>query len=364
MNQDLTVKSDSFEYKVHIHRDERGLGALVGNLPKASKSFVFCDEIVFELFNKFISFEFEKHSIDFEWIILKRGEKNKHISRLEKVYNSLIEKGADRKSILIALGGGVVGDFTGFVASTFLRGIRFVQVPTTLLAMVDSSVGGKVAVNVGRGKNMVGSFYQPEFVYIPLNVLDTLPKREWKCGLAEIVKHGLLAGGDYFELVQSLGKSDLRSDSTRLMEVVKGSIGFKASIVSQDEKENGLRAILNFGHTTGHAIESLTKYKRYSHGEAVAKGIVTALIVSKQKFDFSDLEWVTVLKIYKALGLSPVIFEKNTEILSHMSHDKKKDGKDLRFVLLKKIGEPVFGITVTESEILQSLKLQKSMDWQ
>lgn len=183
---------------------------------KTSRShfrFLITEKSIHSIYSKYL--ERELSSLPIKTIYIKGGEKSKHINRTGEVYNQLIEYGADRKSLILAFGGGVVGDFAGFIASTYLRGIRFVQIPTTLLACVDSSVGGKVAVNADFGKNMIGSFYQPEFVFAPLSVLSTLPDREWKCGQAEIIKHSLLSGGEYWEKVKTHSFKDLNVDSTR-----------------------------------------------------------------------------------------------------------------------------------------------------
>lgn len=287
-------------------------------------------------------------------ILIGQGEASKHLTRLGPVYNRLIELDVDRKSCLIALGGGVVGDFTGFVAATLLRGVSFVQIPTTLLAAVDSSVGGKTAVNVDRGKNMVGAFYQPRFVYFNTGFLQTLPEREWVCGLAEMVKHACLeSSGELLECLETHAGLLRDPVAPQLRRAVLDSAAFKARIVSADEREGGLRAILNFGHTTAHALESLTDYKQFSHGEAVARGLVTALLLSKRTLGLSTDVVERYLALFDRLGLpGDTAGFSPAEVLDHMRFDKKSVRGIPRFVLLENAGQPRYGIEVPESDFL------------
>lgn len=285
-------------------------------------------------------------------LLIGQGEQSKHIDRLAPVYNRLIEQDVDRKSCLIALGGGVVGDFTGFVAATLLRGVSFVQIPTTLLAAVDSSVGGKTAVNVDRGKNMVGAFYQPRFVYFNTGFLRTLPEREWVCGLAEMVKHACLEESGALLAHLEEHCEELRNpESPELRRAVLDSAAFKARVVSADEREGGLRAILNLGHTTAHAIESLTDYKRFSHGEAVARGLVTALFLSRRVLGLADEAVERYLALCGRLGLpGDTAGFSAAEVLDHMRFDKKSVRGIPRFVLLEGAGKPRYGVEVPEAE--------------
>lgn len=265
------------------------------------------------------------------------GESSKHLDHLGPVYNSLIERGVDRRSIILALGGGVVGDFAGFVAATILRGIPFIQIPTTLLAMVDSSVGGKVAVNTGLGKNMVGAFYHPGLVWCNLNTLQTLPDTEWSCGLAEMAKHAALetSGKLRKALIHSAG--NVRDPETLAPRIIE-SMAVKAFVVARDEKEAGLRACLNLGHTTAHGIESLTDYGRFSHGQAVSRGLVTALLLSgnrgySAKLVQENLEMMESLNLpMDTAGLEA------SDLWQHMKYDKKNVEGQIRFVLFGKDG--------------------------
>lgn len=282
-------------------------------------------------------------------ICIGDGERAKHINNLSNIYNNLIEQGIDRRSCILALGGGVVGDLTGFVASSILRGVSFIQLPTTLLAAVDSSVGGKVAVNVDRGKNMVGAFYQPRLVYFNLGSLETLPDEEWNCGLAEMAKHAILDSSGTLRADLSQNVAELRNyKSDLLAKAVRDSAAFKASVVARDEKEGGLRAILNLGHTTAHALESLSNYTQFSHGEAVSRGLATALILSRNVNGLSADRCDELLNFLEQIGLplNSAGFGAD-ELLEHMKYDKKSVQGVPRFVLLDKSGETGYGYEVS-----------------
>lgn len=353
------IIGQGFRYPIELHEDFQGLSEKLNSLPKVSKVYILTSREIAGIYEKYITKELNSLKVPFSFIYLKPGEKNKHIDRVKKVYNQLIETDADRKSVVIAFGGGVVGDFAGFIAATYQRGVRFVQVPTTLLACVDSSVGGKVAVNVDSGKNMVGAFYQPEFVFAPLFTLSTLPEKEWSCGLAEIAKHAFLDGGEFLNKIAESERTEYSAYSAILRYAIEESVRVKSGIVAQDEKESGLRAVLNLGHTTGHAIESLTQYKKYSHGEAVAVGLVTALLLSCELVGFSESNFQKAIHLMKRLKLPTRLEEKPEEILKHMEHDKKKEGSSLKFVLLEDFGKPKFGVSVERKTILEILKRQK-----
>ncbi|MBK8395979.1 MAG: 3-dehydroquinate synthase [Leptospiraceae bacterium] len=355
------VEFGTTKYNVVLYENFEGLSMELQEIQNVSRLIIITEKKVSKLYLDSLLTELKQLSIPVGVIIIKGKEKNKHIDRLKKVYNQLIELNADRKSVILALGGGVVGDFSGFVAATFLRGIRFVQVPTTLLACVDSSVGGKVAVNADKGKNMIGAFHQPELVYAPLHTLKTLEEKEWKCGLAEVLKHSLLTGGEFFEKIKSANFESIY-DQNSIKVFISESVKFKTSIVAEDEKETGKRAILNLGHTLGHAIESLTNYKKYSHGESVAIGLVLALILSKEKAGFSDESFKEVLQIMKNLKL-PLLDKKLSpeKLVEHMMHDKKTSDRKIKFILLNQVGNASFGNVIGEEEIVSAIKLQNSL---
>ena len=292
---------------------------------------------------------------------LQGGEKTKIFKNLEKAYNQFIQESVDRSSCLFALGGGVVGDFGGFVASTLLRGISFVQIPTSLLSAVDASVGGKVGVNVQYGKNMVGSFYHPRFVYCNTSHFETLPKKEWLCGLAEMFKHALLDERTLEEFYRMF--SYLRQPKTKEFKtLLSSSLKVKAQIVEKDEREQGKRATLNLGHTTAHALESITKHKKISHGEAVSRGLVTALILSRNLQNLPDVFVKECLEKLQSLSLPlDTLGLEAKKVYSHMRFDKKNTYGQIHFVLLKKPGEAIWNQEVSQKEFETAWNEQKKL---
>ncbi|MCR4907276.1 MAG: 3-dehydroquinate synthase [Lachnospiraceae bacterium] len=285
------------------------------------------------------------------------GEKNKTLSEIEGLYCFLMEHRFDRKDILIALGGGVVGDMTGFAAATYLRGIRFVQLPTTLLADTDSSIGGKTGVDLRSYKNMVGAFYMPSLVYISPGVLSTLPDREFSSGMAEVVKHALIKDRLYFDFLSGNRDKITALNQTVLEEMIFKSCRIKARVVEDDPKESGERAVLNFGHTLGHAVENYMNFS-LTHGECVSLGMAAALDISRSRNYISEDEVNAAKDLLAAFSL-PVKLGRNTDtgkILELSKSDKKMARNKLRFILLKEIGLAVIKTDVTDSEIEDSLK--------
>jgi len=279
-------------------------------------------------------------------ISIPAGEKSKRIAVVEKCYDQLAAHRLERKSFIVALGGGVVGDLAGFVAATYLRGIPFVQVPTTLLAQVDSSVGGKTGVNLKAGKNLVGAFYQPQLVLCDLDTLKTLPRREYVSGLAEVIKYGVIYDAILFaQLERNLPKL-LQRDAATLAAVVARCCEIKAEVVGQDETESGLRAILNFGHTIGHAIENSSGYGKFLHGEAIAIGQVAAAKLSQKILGLPSGDVARIEKLFARVGL-PVKIKLNLvqrkKLFAAMKLDKKVSGGEIKFVLARKIGVVEFG---------------------
>jgi 3-dehydroquinate synthase len=265
----------------------------------------------------------------------------------------LLNLGCSRDTSLVALGGGVIGDITGFVASTYQRGIPFVQVPTTLLSQVDSSVGGKTAVNHPLGKNMIGAFYQPKAVIIDLECLGSLPKRELSAGLAEVVKYGLLADCDFYQyLISNVDKINALDESV-MIHIIAHCCQIKADIVAEDEKESGKRALLNLGHTFGHAIEAELGYGQWLHGEAVGAGMVQAAEVSKNRGWITELEVTQLVKLLEQFTLPTSGPESMSfdDYLKHMKKDKKVLSDNLRFVLLERIGQAILVGNVSNQEL-------------
>lgn len=266
------------------------------------------------------------------------GERYKSLNTATKLYGRLLEVGADRSSGIVALGGGVIGDLAGFVAATYMRGIPFVQIPTTLLAQVDSSVGGKTAVNHPLAKNIIGAFYQPKLVIIDPDVLATLPTREFRAGLSEIIKYALVAGGKTADLVR---EGLPFPDRGALVPVIAECCAYKAAIVEKDERDRGLRAVLNYGHTIGHAIEAVAGYRRYNHGEAVAIGMVGAAIVGERLGLLSREQVELHLRLLRTAGLPESAHRVAPEaVFEHLRMDKKRVGGQDRMVLLEDLGRP------------------------
>ena len=277
-------------------------------------------------------------------VLIPEGEAHKNTASLGLIYDALVERRFDRSATLIALGGGVIGDITGFAAATFLRGIGYVQVPTTLLAQVDASVGGKTAVNHHQGKNLIGAFHQPRLVVIDMKTLRTLPEREFAAGMAEVIKHGIIQDAGYFGFLEEEMDSLMRLDAEAVETAVAGSCRIKAAVVEQDEREDDRRAILNFGHTVGHALESFTAYERFLHGEAVAIGMIQAATLSAGRGLLSDAELERIEALVRRAGLPWQIPDDIAleDLVAGMALDKKSHAGKIKFVLCEGIGSTRF----------------------
>lgn len=295
--------------------------------------------------------------IAFSSIVLKAGEESKNMLNMQLIYNAALDAGLDRKCAIFALGGGVVGDIAGFAAATYMRGIAYVQVPTSLLAMVDSSVGGKTAVNLERGKNLVGSFHQPVEVDASLSALSTLPDREFSAGMAEVIKYGVIWDAEFLSSLEATVDPIMARDMEVMADVVARCCVIKSEVVAVDERESGVRGILNFGHTLGHSIEKVCGYGKYLHGEAIALGMLYALRLSVLAKSLPAEEETRIRRLVKAAGL-PADFKELAELAgwkelrSAMSSDKKTESGTPRFVLAERMGGVCFGCEVSES-ILQ-----------
>lgn len=290
-------------------------------------------------------------------VTLPDGEAHKNLTTLNLVFDVLLDNSHTRQSTIVALGGGVVGDMAGFAAACYQRGIDFIQVPTTLLSQVDSSVGGKTAVNHPLGKNMIGAFYQPKAVVIDVETLQTLPPRELSAGLAEVIKHGALADLEYFDWVAGNLRAIQAGDTEALITMVKRSCEIKARIVAEDERESGVRALLNLGHTFGHAIENGLGYGEWLHGEAVGAGMVMAADLSYRLGMLSLVDGMRLKDLVAAAGLPvappPAL---GNEMLKLMARDKKATDEGLRFVLLESIGNACLRSNVDETQLASTLK--------
>tara|TARA_Y100001968_G_scaffold167939_1_gene153773 strand:- start:769 stop:1878 length:1110 start_codon:yes stop_codon:yes gene_type:complete len=296
-------------------------------------------------------------------LIIKEGEENKNLRTIEQIHNEAFKIKLERGSLVIALGGGVVGDIAGFAAATWLRGISVIQIPTTLLAMVDASIGGKTGVNHSGGKNLIGAFHQPKLVLIDPTTLKTLPEREFRAGMAEVIKYAVIGDPLLFSLLEEASHIDTLSklSSHLLEELLERSVAAKAKIVASDEKESGLRAILNYGHTFGHVIENLCGYGNFLHGEAVAIGMVAVgeLALIKEKWSKSDAD--RQKELLKKAGL-PISWPDidSEDVLKTLEGDKKVKDGDIRFVIPNKIGKVELSNEIHKNDIKECLKRLKS----
>ncbi len=303
---------------------------------------VITDDHVEPLYAKSAIDSLESSGFKVTLVTIPAGEKSKNLQQVQKCYDQLAKARLERRSFVLALGGGVVGDLAGFVAATYLRGVDFVQVPTTLLSQVDSSVGGKVGVNLKSGKNLVGAFYQPRLVLCDLDSLQTLPSREFKAGLAEVIKYGIIDDARLFKRLESEMDQILKQDPIVLGSIIAKCCQIKAKVVGADEKESGLRAILNYGHTIGHAIEAITKYGTFLHGEAISIGQVAAGVISNALCGFPEKEMNRIHALFEKTGLPTGIkfsTAQRKKLIEAMQLDKKVTAGEVKFVLASKIGK-------------------------
>jgi len=347
-----TINLKERSYPIYITTSFQELGRTVLSLRTGKKLIIVTDQNVDRLYSEECVKEFEENGFEVYKHVLVPGEEHKTLDAVYGIYKKLIEHKLDRSSTLVALGGGVVGDISGFAAATYMRGINFVQVPTTLLSQADSSVGGKTGVDFDGHKNAVGAFYQPKLVFINVNTIKSLPKREVSAGLAEVIKHGLIMDEEYCDYLNYNAQKILAFDENVLQYLAKKNVSIKGQVVEQDEKENDLRAILNLGHTIGHAIETVQNFTLL-HGECVAIGIVGAFKLSYYMNILPEtvLEQVKsiLLKYELPVSLPGMDVEK---VYKQIYHDKKVKDSQLKFVLPKRIGE-VFQCTIDDTALLK-----------
>ncbi len=337
----LTVDLGARSYPIHIGAGLLDDAALARPCVRGQRAAIVTNDVVGPLYLNRVRTLFS--AFDPVTIVLPDGESHKTLAVLDRIFDALLENRCDRKTTIVALGGGVVGDMAGFAAATYRRGVPFIQVPTTLLAQVDSSVGGKTGVNHPRGKNMIGAFWQPNCVLIDTDVLSTLPDRELSAGIAEVIKYGLIRDPAFFEWLEGNMPKLLARDPQTLSHAIETSCRHKANVVAADEREAGMRALLNLGHTFGHAIETHTGYGSWLHGEAIAAGMVMAATFSEQLGWLAASDVARIVKLFGAarLPVRPPANMPPARWLELMSVDKKVlDGK-LRLVLLKAIGQAV-----------------------
>ena len=339
---DVIVATPGGNYPIHI-----GAGRLdlIGqSVPKDATALVIVtNPTVDRLFGDRVRQALSSSACPVTTLLLPDGEAHKDMQTLGLIFDHLLGAQLDRRAVIVALGGGVIGDMAGFAAAVYMRGIRFIQVPTTLLAQVDSSVGGKTAVNHPMGKNMIGAFYQPIAVEIDTDVLQTLPDREISAGLAEVVKYGLIMDEPFFAWCEAHAQGLKKRDPKLLAQAIRRSCEFKAHVVSQDERESGLRAILNLGHTFGHAIEAGLGYGQWLHGEAVGCGMVLAARLSEKVCGLPQADVERIRAVVKAIDCptdAPAL-EGVEQWMSLMRGDKKTQGGQINFVLMPRIGQAV-----------------------
>lgn len=339
----LRFKRASADYDILV-TDEKPLISLSDKTSSMDYSslVLVTNTIVWRLYGSIVSSLFKKKSTRCAVIVLPDGEKYKNLKTVKRIYDKLLSCNSDRSSIIIGMGGGVIGDIAGFAASTYMRGVRYIQVPTTLLAQVDASIGGKTGVDHPLAKNIIGTFHQPSFVYSNINFLKTLPKRIYMAGMAEIIRYGAIKDEKLFLYIEEHRKDILNHDPATMLKLVLDSGRIKADIVQKDEKEvSGTRMLLNFGHTFGHAIEILTGYK-ILHGEAVGIGMIIASRLSYALNLCKNDVPVRIEHMVKGIGLPGSFKGLDIESLSKaVKYDKKSNGNEINLVLLKKIGAPV-----------------------
>jgi len=363
---DVQVNLGDRSYVIHIGNGLlRDIGQVVCGRRKPTVAAVVSNSVVFRHYGEIVAGSLRLQGVRVEQVILPAGERSKTLASVRRVYDALAQMQMDRKGALIALGGGVVGDIAGFAAATYMRGVDFFQVPTTLLAQVDASVGGKTGVDLPQGKNLVGAFYQPGAVVVDINTLRTLPGRELRCGLAEVAKHGIISDQDLFRFALDNSRRLLLRDCLALEHVIRRSAEIKRNVVQADERESGVRAILNCGHTVGHAIETLVGYGRIRHGEAVAIGLVTESILAERLMIAPCGTARAVIDILTALGL-PSEFPSGldaSEAVEAMLLDKKSVGGRLNLALPTGIGECRVIGDVGQDALLGAIAAHKAGSW-
>jgi 3-dehydroquinate synthase len=355
--QTLTVNLGDRSYPVHIGD---GILSAAGDLLQQAglrgKVAVVTNPTVAQLYLDPVHESLTRAGFDVTPMLIPDGEEHKNLGSLSAVYDRLIADRFERGSCVLALGGGVVGDLAGFAAATFLRGIAYVQVPTTLLAQVDSSVGGKTGVNHHDGKNLIGAFYQPRLVLIDVAVLQSLPRREFIAGLAEVIKYGVIEDPALFKVLEEKMGKLMDQDRDLLSQVIATSCAIKAKVVEKDEREDDYRAVLNFGHTIGHALEAATEYQKYLHGEAVGIGMAQAAAISVQQGFCDQRSLERIRKLIKRAGL-PLEIPRDVSmqnLVQGMEVDKKSTGGKIRFVVCAGIGKTGFH-ALSPGEILGAL---------
>ena len=357
MTSDITVELGERSYPIRFCAGGLGeIGGFASELCPASRVALLTDENVAPLYAGPVRQSLEAAGCEVHQIVIPAGEEQKCLAVLGRVCEQMVEAGLDRRCLLVALGGGVIGDLGGFAAASYMRGIPYVQAPTTLLAQVDSSVGGKTAVNLPQGKNLVGAFYQPVGVFIDADVLRTLSERDVRAGMVEVVKYGVIRDAGFFAWLEEELEAVLRLEAESVLHAVRRSCELKADVVAADEREGGLRAILNYGHTAGHAVEALSAYGTLRHGEAVAVGMEVAAALSCAESSLSESDAARQSALLMRLGV-PTRIEglSAADIAATVAHDKKTVDNQPRFALARTIGDVEPGVNVSAEALRDAL---------
>ena len=361
--RDIFVDVPGNPYWIYIrYGGLRDAGGLIRELITAQKILLISNPTVEALYGEVLRLSLEAAGFEVFTAMMPDGEVYKNIEEVLNIIDQAIDWEIERSSAVVALGGGVVGDLAGFVASIYERGMDFIQVPTTLLSMVDSSIGGKVGVNRPKGKNLIGAFHQPRLVLIDTQTLDTLPQAELLSGLGEVIKYGVIYDYTFFEYLEVNQEKILHNDAKVLETIIERACSIKSTIVAQDEKEAGLRIILNLGHTFGHAIESLGNYETYKHGQSVATGIIMASFLAQSLGYLSQAQRERIESLILQLGLGCDTSGLDSEaMITVMRHDKKLQNGKLRFVLPQGIGHYIISDDIPESLIRMAINNGKAI---
>jgi 3-dehydroquinate synthase len=336
----IPVQLGQQSYTIVVERGAlRRVGELLRGLRVGRRAALVTSPEIARIYGKPVADQLRESGFDVAMVEIPDGEAAKQLAVADRAWSALLEAGLDRTSTVLALGGGAVGDLAGFVAATFMRGVNFVQLPTTVLAQVDASIGGKTAIDHPKAKNLIGAFYQPRLVVADTLAIGTLSEREFRSGLAEVVKHGIVLDAAYFALLEREAARVLARDPDLLEEVIGGSCRLKASVVERDERESDLRAVLNYGHTVGHALEASTGYARWTHGEAVSLGMVAEAGLARHLGLASEATTLRQQRLLQGLGLPTRADDIDVDaVLAAMTRDKKSRDGQVPFVLAPEIG--------------------------
>ncbi|SHG66820.1 3-dehydroquinate synthase [Thermosyntropha lipolytica DSM 11003] len=361
--QNLRVELGERSYTISIEAGILGrTGEIISDLTPARQVLLVSNPTVFPLYGDKVISSLHKAGFEVEVALMPDGEVYKNMEEALKVLDKAVDFNLERTGIIAALGGGVVGDLAGLVAAVYQRGINFVQIPTTLLSQVDSSVGGKVAVNHPRGKNLIGAFHQPLAVIIDPLTLHTLSEREYKSGLGEVVKYGLIYDESFFAFLENNASAVKERRGEIIAELIYRSCRIKSMIVEKDEKEQGIRALLNLGHTFGHALEKITDYKAYSHGEAVAMGTVAASLLARERGYITEEVFKRILNLYRILDIYKEFPPFDPEVVyAAMLNDKKVMYGKMRLILPAGIGQAVIADDVEKEEIIRAIRRAQNL---